>query len=327
MTTHTLPKNAMAAAFEQALLADPVDTTLEQHVEQETESTPVTASFTEILSDPTPSVRFSVLQSFASSLNLSLIAQVRQTLREDVATRDDQADDTTSIDQRNEADDDAGINDRGYNDKSLEYMGNRAPMSASQIAKRLGAIRAFVLEQQALTHMSTVTPFVPRSLQESIDFLRSQMPVNSAVSDPAILVLAKVTGKTPEACVTLRNALMKVELEALDKIAPQLVATAEGLTHKANTDYEYIERCFDELPAPVKVNLYTSAINALATAYNSAFKKVMRGNATAAGDMTIAEAVQKRALVYLEQLMLKHATELGEYESRGLMLKEVKRIV
>jgi hypothetical protein len=291
----------------------------------------LTACITEILSEPTFTVRSSILFSFIGSLNLQLVNRCRAALRERAAGHTDESTIPT-LDERNEADDAAGDNagcfEQGPIDEvSAAYAGNPKPMNASQIAMRLGAIRSFCHQQQEAMKSNNVVPFVPRSLYDSIDWIKSQLPTNSKPTDPAILVAMKLTGRSAEQCVAVRNTGHASERAELEALADEIVSLGEGYTVNAFADAQAVEEAFDSLPAHVKVNLYISAINGCVNSYNGSFKRVLlRGDAAAAGDMTIAESLYKRGLTTLQQMCRKHAAELSDYEARGGKIKEVARI-
>lgn len=308
---------------------------LEQVTKPEAKPTPLTVALTELLSEETKTVRYSLLSSFVSSLNLQLVTRCREAIREQVRERNDRkADDdaTPSIDERNEAEDAAGINAGCYgagdvDEANANYAGNRLPMKASQVVQRLGIIRAYCHEQQEAIRSNNVIPFVPRPLSESIDWLRSQLPTSTLPTHPAVLVAMQLTGMTAEQCVAVRNAGHASERAELEAMAKEMELMGESATDKFKPDAIAVEEAFDSLPPQIKANVYISAINACVSCYNSAFKKVvMRGDAAAAGDMVIAKSLYERGLTTLKQLCLKHAAELGEFEARGGLLKEIKRI-
>lgn len=330
MTRTFLITKLAAVAF--ADMPNDIDTDLP--VAPPTAPVPLTLlPITDALADPTTSVRWSVLNSFLSSLNLQLITRCRSAITERGQERDADADsDKLSIDERNDADDAAGANGGCYSRGTLAeanaaYQGNPLPVRASTIARHLACIRAFAHIQQEDLKLSNATPYVPRSLWESIDFLRSQMPTNILPSDPAIRVAAQLTGQSAEVCARVRNQGMADERARLELVAPEMVAMGDDLTGHYEPDAQEVENSFSALPGHIQVNLYACVVNAYATAYNSAFKKLLtRGNILAAGDMTIALAQQRRALLTHNMLVTKHATALGEFESIGGQLKELKLI-
>ena len=320
---------------------------------------PLTAAFTEILSEPIASVRGGILASFTSSLNLQLVSRCREAIRQRGKERDERAEEegTPGIDQRNEADDAAGQNagcyggehvinpqfegrgvtnwNKGYrrNDVELDeangaYAGNPVPMSAAKIAQQLGIIRAYCHIQQEKLRTNNLVPFVPRPLTESIEWLRSQLPTDSKPTDPAILVAMQLTGMSAEQCVAVRNAGHASERAELEAMASEMVALGDLLTSAYEPDERAVEEALESLPPQIKVNLFISALNGCVSTYNNAFKKVvMRGNAAAAGDMTIAKSLYQRGHRTLAQMCNKHAADLAEFESRGGMLKELKIIL
>lgn len=310
---------------------------------------PVTAAFTEILGESIPTVRSAILQSFVSSLNLQLVTRAREAIRERNKPRDQRQaedDNTPSIDQRNEADDQLGDNgscyggehvddpqfaggyrrgELSYDEANANYAGNRLAMPAAEIVKRLGIIRAFCLQEQEALRSNNVVPFVPRPLQESVDWLLSQLPVNVKPSDPAILVAMELTGMSAEECVAVRSAGHASERAELEAMAPEMIAMGNDATTHYKPDAQACEEAFDSLPAHIKVNLFISALNGCVSCYASAFKKVvMRGNVIAAGDMPIAKSLYKRGLVTLNQMSAKHVGELTEFMERGGSIKELK---
>lgn len=292
---------------------------------------PLTATLTEILSEPITSVRSGILVSFTSSLNLQLVTRCREAIRQRARAHTDQTE-VPTLDERNEADDAAGANagcfDQGdVNEVNAAYAGNPLPMSAAQVAQRLGVIRAFCHMQQESLRTSNIVPFVPRPLTESIDWLLTQLPVNSKPTDPAVRVAMELTGLSADEIVNMRNAGHASERAELEAMAPEIVALGDLLTSAYEPDAQAVEEAFDSLPPQIMVNIYISAINACVSSYNNSFKRVvMRGDAAAAGDMKIAEALYTRGLKMLSNLCTRHTAELAEFESRGGMLKEVKRL-
>lgn len=294
---------------------------------------PLTACLTEILGETIPTVRSGILVSFVSSLNLQLVLRCREAIRQRAQQRDERNDDETpSIDQRADADDAAGLNSGCYDQGTVEqaagdYAGNPLPLSAFEVAKRLAVIRSFCHAQQESLRPNSVIAFTPRPLSESIDWLRSQLPVNTKPTDPAILVAMQLTGMSAEQCVAIRNAGHASESAELEAVAAEVISLGETLTSGFVPDARAAEDAFDGLPAQLKANVMISAINACVSCYNSAFKKVvMRGNAAAAGDMVIAKSLHERGMRTLKQLCVQHQAELSEFEARGGMLKEVRTL-
>lgn len=346
--TFFIPKETqMSQALES--IANDIDTT------PKPAPVPLTAALTEILAEPITSMRGGILASFTSSLNLQLVTRCREAIRQRAREHTDQVE-VPTLDERNEADDAAGANSGCYggekiNDPQFEgrgstnwnkgyrrgdttvdeanaaYAGNPLPMSAAQVAQRLGIIRSFCHIQQESLRTNNIVPFVPRPLTESVDWLLTQLPVNSKPTDPAVLVAMELTGMSAEQCVAVRNAGHASERAELEAMAPEMVALGELLTSAYKPDAQVVEEAFDSLPPQIMVNIYISAINACVSSYNNSFKRVvMRGDAAAAGDMVIAKSLYTRGLTTLSNICTKHAAELSEFESRGGMLKEVKRI-
>jgi hypothetical protein len=322
--TFFIPKETqMSQALES--IANDIDTT------PKAPPTPLTAALTEILAEPITSVRGGILASFTSSLNLQLVTRCREAIRQRARAHTDQVE-VPTLDERNEADDAAGANAGCYEKGTIDeanaaYAGNPLPMPAAQVAQRLGIIRAFCHMQQESLRTNNIVPFVPRPLTESIDWLLTQLPVNSKPTDPAVLVAMELTGLSADVVVAMRNAGHASERAELEAMAPEMVALGELLTSAYKPDAQAVEEAFDSLPPQIMVNIYISAINACVSSYNNSFKRVvMRGDAAAAGDMVIAKALYTRGLTTLSNICTKHAAELSEFESRGGMLKEVKRI-
>jgi hypothetical protein len=295
------------------------------------DTTPLTATLTEILTEPIVSVRSGILVSFVSALNLQFITRCRAALRERARAHTDQTE-VPTLDERNETDDAAGTNAGCYDQGNVDevnaaYAGNPRPMSAAQVAQRLGIIRAFCHMQQESLRPNNIIPFVPRPLTESVDWLLTQLPINSKPTDPAVRVAMELTGLSAEEIVNIRDAGHASERAELEAMAPEMVALGELLTSAYAPDAQAVEEAFDSLPVQIRANILISAINACVSSYNNSFKRVvMRGDAAAAGDMPIAKALYTRGLKTLSNLCTKHAAELAEFESRGGMLKEVKRI-
>jgi hypothetical protein len=322
--TFFIPKETqMSQALES--IANDIDTT------PKAPPTPLTAALTEILAEPITSVRGGILASFTSSLNLQLVTRCREAIRQRAREHTNQVE-VPTLDERNEADDAAGANSGCYEKGTIDeanaaYAGNPLPMSAAQVAQRLGIIRSFCHMQQESLRTNNIVPFVPRPLTESVDWLLTQLPINSKPTDPAVLVAMELTGMSAEQCVAVRNAGHASERAELEAMAPEMVALGELLTSAYKPDAQAVEEAFDSLPPQIMVNIYISAINACVSSYNNSFKRVvMRGDAAAAGDMVIAKALYTRGLTTLSNICTKHAAELSEFESRGGMLKEVKRI-
>jgi len=199
--------------------------------------------------------------------------------------------------------------------------GGKVRVPAGEIAKQLGRIRAFALKKA----FEANTARAPRSLWESVAWMVDQMPTEALPTDPAVKVIALMTNKPVEVVCAMRNNMFATDRQKLVKAAPKIIGLAEQFSEDV-VDAEMAEQAFDALPGIVQINVMTSACNALVSVHTRGFKQVLRGRASAATDMALAEAIYARARVHRERLLLAHATDVADLEDAGGALKELKRI-
>lgn len=280
----------------------------------------VTASLSEILTESDRPVRKQVINTFMAGLNIQLVNQVKAHVyyspQRPLMAEEEKKVDTfyERIDDENEKRNDAAFSDASG--------GKPAPMKPLDIAKQLAHIRAFCV--QALFRIDSARE--PRALWESVQFLLDQMPEKVSPS-PALKVIALATKRSIEQVVAMQEAMFASDRDRLTKAAPTIISLAESLDDGSNMhDERLIEECFDKLPPIAQVNLFTTVCNAIVTAHTSAFRRLLRGQAAAAGDLTICEALYTRAVAYREQLLKKFAVQISEFEDNGSFIKELKRI-
>lgn len=286
-------------------------------VQPELQVTTLTASLTEILGTSDPAVRGAILDSFMSSINLALLSQCRAEVFYGTNRPLTQG---NGIDAANERL--IEEQERKFDNMFASISGNKERAPAIDVATALGGIRSYCLEQQ----MSLNPNREPRPLYESLSFMLDQMPTTSSANDSAVKAIALVTKKSVESIVAAQAHLFMSERQKLIDAAPDIIALGNRLSDCKYGDEQSCEEAFDKLPAITQINVFTSACNAIVSAYNRAFKQVLRGKAAAAGDMVLAEDLYHRAVNYRTSLLTKHASEVDDFESRGFDIKELKRI-
>ena len=290
------------------------------------------ASFTDILSERVSSVRASILNSFMSSLNLQLIAQCRRHVQfgdrsAAVITRGRDAE-VPTIDMANELMQDEDV--RRFDKYFGNISGQNVELDPIETAQLLGFIRKYVLDIQRTDNIARPS-WEPRALSESVEFLVSQLPTEVSVTEPHIKVLAATMRKPVEMVAKMASAANTQELDRLLNDVPDILSLAEKLSE--GDDFadeghlaEAVERALSSLPPITQINLFTSACNAITTAYNAAFKRVLRGRASEAGDMVVCEELLRRATLQRDTLLKQYASEIYEYEDRGGEIKALKTI-
>jgi hypothetical protein len=315
---------------------------------------PKTITLSELFSYDVPSVRRQVLNSFVSSLNLSIVTRLRDYLADKrkvphrdtwgYGTNDDEIDPT--IDSRNEQDDALGQNAGCYSQGTVDeanaaYAGNPLPPNNFEIAKALCVIRSYIHIQQAMLQQKVIpdflhgairaiTPkaeiaFTPRSLNESVDWLIANTPQEVDVTDEAVkLAHAALGGVVKLEQVT---ALKNAELKTVREMYPQVVALGEELTSFYAPDEQAVEEAFDSLPVIARLNLLLTAANSCTSLINNSLKNLLRrGQVSAAGDITIGRNLHARCVTTLQQLASKNDREVTELYERGGQLKELKTL-
>lgn len=288
---------------------------------------PRTVCLTELLAESDLQIRSAILDSFVSSLNMSLLAQCKQEVM--WGSHKVSNDPTWEEFDKHLEQKEIRANDSEF----AASNGGKPKINAADVAADLGKLRAFAIKTAFEANTArfsglpsaSVREYTPRPLWESMAWLVEQLPTDANAKDQGILLLAKALKKDPATIAVVRNEMFKAEKAQLIAAAPKIIGLAEQFTD-VEVDAEIAEAAFDALPAITQINIFTAACNAVVSAYTRAFKQLLRGRMHAAGDMPICEALYARALEYREQLLIKHAAEVAEYEDNGSALKALKTL-
>lgn len=329
-TVHTVRPGTMTAAYQTTSMHDQL-AAMHDDLEPIIKHAPKLVSLTELLAEKDHEMRRDMLRSFISSLNIRLVNAALRVITER-RIRDEQG--LPSIDQRNEADDEAGQNSGCFDGKTLdevsaEYAGNRRPMSAAEEFKRLAAIRNFALACEEAVHPSTFIPYAPRPVADTIKFMCTSYAPERSASDPGIRACAAAIGADPELMAELATITDKSTAERriarLKTHADEIVTEIDSMT-VGEYDEQAIEEIFDSLPAQTQWNLYVSAANSVAKAFTAAFQGAMRGRPECISALAISRDLHARAMNTLEQLADDHAADLADAASRGAFLAQPKQM-
>ena len=313
-TTHTLPAGTMAAVAAPVAPAAPVAVTALVAPAIKFENVR-TATLTELLNDPERIVRKDALSSFIYTLNFQLLAKCQsEVLWGNHKTSDEPTwDEFDKFRARQEV--------NANNDEFADISGGARRMPSLEIATHLGIIRAYALRRL----FETDTAGTPPSLVTSMEFKLSRMAAEAEYISPETRQRAALAGLTAE---HLHQAVRRDKLNEharLTAASPKIIGLAHELSD-AVVDEEDAERAWDSLPTLIRLDIYTLAVNAMATSFDRAVTRYARGKTSAWVEMQFARNMWQRGKNTREQFITRHERELENESELGYQPRDMKQV-
>ena len=270
--------------------------------------------------------RKQALSSLVGSLNMSFIGYVRGHIRASEIENISAKAAVPTNDDYNEGK--AAEQEKIDNRKAIAAMGFDEPIPPIEIARYFATMRAWAaLEMLAKARFDkdgNLNPFdTPQSIADSIKW---QLSKKHVVDQIQIRQLSQATGIDPSILIARSVKMHEDDLDQLRKQEGQILNYAEEM-HSVDVDELDAEAAFDALPPHLQYKVLTSCSNALGKAYLKTVDALLRRSSPEAlSDIGMIKANQHEIVDSIEQLMLKHDSELAAFVERGGDLADVKRL-
>lgn len=270
--------------------------------------------------------RKQVLSSIVGSLNMSFIGYIRGHIRQSEIENISAKATVPTNDDYNEGR--AADQEKIDNRKAVAAMGYDEPIPPLEIARYFATMRAWaaveMLSKARIDKDGNVNPFdMPQSIADSIKWQLSRKHV---VDQLQVRQLAEATGIDRDILIARSVKLHEDDLDQLRKQEGQILNYAEEM-HSVDVDEVDAENAYDQLPAHLRYKVLVTASNALGKAYLKTVDALLRRSSTEAlSDIGMIKANQHEVVDSINQLMLKHDSELTAFVERGGDLVDVKRL-